>query len=399
MKIQLQNVLYYPSTGGIESFIYNVSKILKETGHEPMILSSKHNKTLSTNDSFGNIEILRHPYYKIRLFPLNILSPIYFVKRLEKYLDNGLFDCDSVWSNFFLDAFASNKTFRKKIPIIYINHAIASNLIKLYSTYSNASVFVRFYVKQLRPQYYLIEKQAINESDKVVTLSKMRKQEICNLYGLEPKRVNVIPPGVDNKKFFPSKKDINLLKEFKIPKDCKIILTIGRLSHEKNLEMLINAFKKIDKKDIFLVIVGDGPERKYLENIVNILNLNKKVIFTGLRNDVLRFYQTADLFVHTSKYEGFGLVYLEAMACKLPCIGLKPDYPNTIVASDEIIDDGNTGLLADSHSVDDLSEKISKLIDDEQFRIRLGNNSRKICEKKFSWEKTVKSLLNLSNSI
>lgn len=399
MKIQLQNVLYHPSTGGIESYIYNTSKELKNLDHTPEILSSKYKKALPEKDSFENVEIIRHPYYKIRPFPLNILSPIYFVKRLEKFLRINSNECDIIWSNFFLDAFASCKAFRKKIPIIYINHAIASNLIRFYCSYSNASIFVKFYVKQLRPQYYLIEKQSVMDSDKVVTLSKMRKKEICDLYNLTQDKVHIIPPGIDIQKFYPSEKDMDLLNELKIPKNCKIILNVGRLSHEKNLEMLINAFNKLKNENIFLIIVGDGPERVYLEEMVKRMNLSKKVIFTGIRNDVQRFYQTSDLLVLTSKYEGFGLVYLEAMACGLPCIGLKPDYPNIIVASDEIIEDKIAGLLADPYSVDDLVEKINKLIQDEHMRKKFGERSRIICEKKYSWTETVKTLLKISKNV
>jgi len=399
MKIQLQNVLYYPSTGGIESYLYNISKKLKETGHKPEILCSQHRKTLPKYDNHENINIVRHPYYKINVFPFNILSPIYFIKRLEKFLKTNVFDCNIIWSNFFLEAFASCKAFRKKTPIIYINHAIASNLMKLYYSYSNANVFVRFYLTNLYPQYFLIEKQAIIESDKVVALSKMRVKEICNLYNLDKDSLIIIPPGVDLQKFYPSKKDLELLKELNISENCKIILTVGRLSHEKNLEMLINAFNKISNENLFLLIVGDGPERMFLEELVKRLKLTKKIIFTGIRNDIERFYKIADLFVLTSKYEGFGLVYLEAMSSGIPCIGLKPDYPNIIVASNEIIDDGKSGFLVDPYSSDDLTEKICKIINDEELKNKMGKNSRKICEERFSWEKTVETLIKESDNL
>lgn len=399
MKIQLQNALYYPSTGGIESYLYNISKILLDIGHEPTILCSQHRKTLLKNDTHENINIIRHPYYKIQIFPFNIFSPIYFIKKLEKFLNKNFFDSDIVWSNFFLEAFASCKAFRKKIPIIHINHANASYLIKLYSSYSNADIFVRFYVRNLFPQYFLIEKQVMIESEKVVVLSKMRLKEICDFFNLDKDKFIVIPPGIDLQKFHPTDKDMTLLKEFNIPKNCKIILTVSRLSHEKNLELLINAFNMISKENLYLIIVGDGPERRYLEELVKRLNLSKKIIFTGIRNDVERFYQTADLFVLTSKYEGFGLVYLEAMSTGLPCIGLKPDYPTTIVANNEIIVDGITGFLADPYSIEDLSEKICKIIDDKNLKNKFGKNSRKICEKRYSWEKTVESLLKESENI
>jgi len=399
MKIQLQNVLYYPSTGGIESYLYNISKKLKEMDHKPEILCSQHKKTLPKYDAHEKIDIIRHPDYRIDIFPINILNPIYYVKNLEKFLYKNYFDSNIIWSNFFLDAFASCKVFRRRIPIIYFNHAIASNLIKLYNSNPTANGFVRFYLTNLYPQYFLIEKQAVKECDKVVALSKMRGKEICDLYNLDMDKLTVVPPGIDLKKFFPSKKDNSLLNELNLPDNCKIILTVGRLSHEKNLEMLIDSFNKISYDNIYLLIVGDGPRRKYLEGIVKRLKLSKKIIFTGIRNDVERFYRIADLFVLTSIYEGFGLVYLEAMSSGIPCIGLKPDYPKIIVASNEIINDGTSGFLVDPYSIDDLIEKICKIIDDENLKNKFGKNSRKICEEKFSWEKTVKTLLKESESL
>ena len=80
----------------------------------------------------------------------------------------------------------------------------------------------------------------------------------------------------------------------------------------------------------------------------------------GNRADVERFYSIADVFVLPSTYEGFGQVFLEAMASGVPCIGLSSDYPNIIVACDEIIRDGRTGYLADPYSIDVLAEKIEK---------------------------------------
>jgi UDP-glucose:(heptosyl)LPS alpha-1,3-glucosyltransferase len=333
------------------------------------------------------------------VFPFNVLSPIYYVKRLEKSLKTNAFDYNIIWSNFFLEAFASCKAFRKKIPVIYIIHAIGSNMIKLHALHSNDKVSLNIYLKSLYPQYFLIEKQVVEECDKVVALSKMRAREICDTYNLDKNRVIVIPPGIDLKKFYPSKKDTNLLKELNLPENCKIILTVCRLSFEKNLEMLINSFNKISNDNVFLIIVGYGTQKEYLEGLVKKLNLTKRVIFTGERNDIERFYRIADLFVLTSIYEGFGLVYLEAMATGIPCIGLKPDYPKIIVSSDEIINNGTTGLLVDPYSVDDLTEKICKIIDDDDLKNKLGKNARRVCEERYSWEKTVEKLLKESEKI
>ena len=399
MKIQLQNIAFYPSTGGIESYIYNVSKKLIEIGHEPTVVCSQLKKTLPKYETYENIKIIRHPYYKIHTYPLSLLAPTYYAKRLEKFLNKEPFDYDIIWSNFFLEAFASCNAFKKKIPIIFFIHAVASNLIKRYKSYPSADIFLRSYVKNIYPQYILMEKKVIKECNKVVALSKTRAREICDLYNIDKNRVAVIPPGIDTKKFYPSEKDKNLLKELNIPENSKIILTVCRLSFEKNVELLMRSLKKILNENVFLVVVGKGAQREYLKELAKKLNLSKKIIFTGERNDIERFYSIADLFALTSTYEGFGIVYLEAMASEVPCIGLKPDYPKISVATDEVISNGVTGFLADPYSIDDLTEKISKIINDEDLKNKLGKNARKICKDRFSWKNTAEKILEESKSI
>lgn len=399
MKIQWQCVNYYPSSGGIVSYVYNVSKELIENGHNPTVICAQLKKSLPKNETHENINIIRHPYYKIHSLPFNILAPIYYEIRLEKFLRKNSIDYDVIFPNFFLEAFASCNVFRKKKPIIFIVHAVASKLIKLYNKYPNADDFLKSYVRNLYQQYYLMEKKAVKESDKIVTLSEMRAREICDLYNIDKEKVIVIPPGINIKKFSPSIKDTNLIKELNLPKNCKIILTVCRLSFEKNIDTLIKAFNKISTENVVLIIVGKGDQKKYLESQVKKLNLTKNIIFTGERKDIERFYSIADLFVLASIYEGFGLVYLEAMASGVPCIGSKPDYPRIIVGSNEVIEDGINGYLADPFSLDSLAEKIDTVLMDDELKNKLGRNARQVCEKKFKWEKTAGTLIRVSEKI
>ena len=397
MKIQLQNITFYPSTGGIENYLYYASKTLLKMGHEPTILCSQHQPNLPAKEIYEGIKIIRHPYYYLPPIPFAPINPIYYVRKLQKFLENNSANYDVIWSRYFYEAYASGKAFKGEIPIIFIQAAIATTLIKIAA--SNTNLISKIYVKSIYPQHYFIEKKAIEMSDKVVVLSHSRMSEICDFYNLSNQKFEVIPPGVDLDIFKPSEKDKTLLKELSLPDISKIILTVCRLSHEKNLEMLIRAFDKINSKDTYLVIVGDGFERTYLEQLVKQLNLTNKTRFVGNRKDIVRFYSIADVFVLPSTYEGFGQVFLEAMASRVPCIGLKPDYPNVMVACDEIVRDGRTGYLADSYSIDDLTEKIEKIISDDDLRDKLGAESRKVCEEEYTWEKCVGSLLNLSQKI
>lgn len=397
MKIQLQNILSYPATGGVENYLYYASKTLLKMGHEPTILCSQHQPNLPVKEVYESINIIRHPYYRFPLIPFAPMIPIYYVKKLQTFLENSSANYDVIWSRSLYEAYASGKSFKGETPIIFIQAAIAVTLSKI--TASNANLISKMCIRSRYPQNYLIEKKAIEMSDRVVVLSHSRMGEICDFYNLSDEKFEVVPPGVDLEIFKPSEKDATLLKELSLPDNSKIILTVCRLSHEKNLEMLITSFNKINNKNAYLVIVGAGTERPYLEQLVKRLNLTNKTRFVGNRMDVERFYSIADVFVLPSTYEGFGQVFLEAMASGVPCIGLRADYPDILVACDEIIRDGRTGYLADPYSIGDLAEKIEKIISNDSLSDKLKMESRKICEEEYTWEKCVGSLLELSQKI
>ena len=397
MKIQLQNTVFYPSTGGIENYLYYASKTLLKMGHEPTILCSQHLPNLPIKEVYEGIKIIRHPNYHLLKIPFAPINQIYYVKKLQKFFENGSANYDVIWSRMFSEAYASGKAFKGKIPIIFIQAAIATTFTKIAS--ANYGLINKIYIKSKIPQYNFIEKKAIEMSDKVVVLSYSRMREICDFYNFNDEKFEVIPPGVDLEIFKPSEKDRTLLKKLRLLDTSKIILTVCRLSHEKNLEMLIKAFNKINIKNTYLVIVGDGLERPYLEQLVKRLNLTNKTRFVGNRADIERFYSIADVFVLPSTYEGFGQVFLEAMASGVPCIGLKSDYPKISVACDGIIIDGRTGYLADPYSIDDLAEKIEKIVSNDALKHKFGMESRKICEEEYTWDKSVESLLELSQKI
>ena len=103
-------------------------------------------------------------------------------------------------------------------------------------------------------------------------------------------------------------------------KDKKIILYVGRFAQVKNLPLLLNAFSMIDKKDVRLVMVGDGPMRDDIERIISDLELNGKVILTGALygDDLYAWYRIADYFVLPSSFEPFGAVVLHPVAAEVP---------------------------------------------------------------------------------
>jgi len=145
-----------------------------------------------------------------------------------------------------------------------------------------------------------------------------------------------------------------------------------------------------------LLIIGDGTEKIKLRQLTKKLNLNKKVKFLGFQKNPEKYLQQSSVFVLASDYEGFGHVFLEAMASGLPCIAFKPNQKKIITASNEIIQDNKTGFLVKNEK--EMIEKINLLLENKSLRNKIGKQARKQVEK-YSWKKTAQKILKFANSI
>ena len=146
------------------------------------------------------------------------------------------------------------------------------------------------------------------------------------------KNYTVINNGIDIEKFKFNqgvrnkiRKELNIENKF-------VIGHVGRFSHEKNHEFIVDVFNEIYKQDknSVLLLIGDGPLKKETEEKVNKLNLSNNVIFTGTKSNVSDYYQAMDIFVLPSFQESFGLVAIEAECSGLPCF-ISEYVPNEVM--------------------------------------------------------------------
>ncbi len=174
-----------------------------------------------------------------------------------------------------------------------------------------------------------------------------------------------------------------------------LVITAGRLSHEKGYDLLIRAFAKLKNHypDWNLLILGEGPRRVELERLVSDLGLKERVFLPGRVKNPYDYYEKADLFVLSSRYEGFGNVLGEAMACGMPVVAAKCSPSVT-----ELVQDGVNGLLAEPDDVDSLTAAMDKLMSDEDRRASLGEQAR-FTSQRFSldsvmalWENLIEEL-------
>ena len=194
-----------------------------------------------------------------------------------------------------------------------------------------------------------------------VAVSEAVKQLWCQSDGIDPARVKVVPNGVPVPK-------IPVGQGTRSEPGRLRIGTVGRLSHEKGMDVLIEAFAlvKAQLPQAELLLVGDGAERPRLEGMVVERGLTDSVRFLGIRDDVPSLMTSFDIFVLPSRSEGLPLAILEAMAAGLPIVA------TNVGGVSEAVQDGKMGFLLPPEEPKALADAIIKLAGDEELRSSLG---------------------------
>ena len=161
------------------------------------------------------------------------------------------------------------------------------------------------------------------------------------------------------------KRDLSKTKE-------RLILNVGRLDDQKNQDLLIKAFANIPNKNWKLVLIGEGTNRLLYTNLIAKLNLQEQVILKGNVNCVEDYYNTASLFVFTSRFEGYPNALTEAMYFGIPCIST--DCPS---GPSELISNAVNGFLIPIGNQNLLETKMKLLMNDENLRTKFNTNALK----------------------
>lgn len=218
--------------------------------------------------------------------------------------------------------------------------------------------------------------------DVLVCVSESDKKLVLKYKTIPKNKIVVIKNGIDIEKFQTTQQEIDDLKNKLRLENNFVLTTIGRLHQQKDFSTILRALKLIlfQIKDIKLLIIGEGPLRKFLEREVKNLNLELYVKFLGACQNIPTLIKLSDLIILSTKWEGLPLVPLEVGASKKP-----------IIASDingvrETIINGETGYLFKSSSEKILAEKILELLKSKDLREKTGEKAFKFVSKNFSKE-------------
>lgn len=225
---------------------------------------------------------------------------------------------------------------------------------------------------------------SVRKAKKIITISQSSKNDIIKYYKVSESRVEVVYPGV-KERFMNKKLDGKNFRHQAIT--GKYILFVGTLQPRKNIQRLIEAFSKLQKDKLQLVMVGKkGWMYRDILRAPKKFGVEKKVIFLDFISDenLPQLYENAQCFVLPSLYEGFGLPILEAM--KYGC----PVLTSNISSLPEV--GGEAALYFDPYNVNDMAEKIDRVLSDSNLRKDMIEKGKKQV-KKFSWEKSAEKVL------
>jgi len=365
LKLILMNYGFCRNLGGIERFLYEISNEYVKQGLDVSIFTKLTGNIYNLKNNRIKLVVHGVPDLKKHLLFIKPLTLSLYIKKIAKNLP--FHDIVIARHPYYTFAMSYLKNYKQLIYVPALCYPRYQFMI--------ANFKEKFWATVWYLQYYFIELRALQAAHKICVLSYKKRNEIKKFYKLK-KEVNVVYPGVDTEHFKPDSTK---------KADTFTFLYAGRFSKEKRLDFLIKAFKAISKNSK-LILLGEGNEKIKLQTLALRLNLIKEIEFLEATHTPAKVYPRADVICLPSKYEGFGHVVLEAMAC-----GLVPIVYHTAGVA-EIIKN-KVGFVCKNNK--EFICAMKKLNNKKVAINELSNKARETALK-YSWEKTAKKIIDFS---
>jgi len=239
--------------------------------------------------------------------------------------------------------------------------------------------------------YEIIEAFIVKRIDRIIAVDAATNKFYINKFPQLKKKIHVIPVGIDPEMFKPMDK-YALREKYKLFKNDKIILYVGRHSKEKELDVLIKSFRNVKAKstNCKLLLVGDGREKSNLKDLVSVLKLNNVIFMDAVEhNKIPEIMNCADIFALCSLYEGMPTVVLEALTCGIPVVS------TDVGDVHKVVKDGETGYIVKTRTEEELSDKLIKtLLNSDRFK----ENCIKTAQE-YLWDKISKQIIGVYNEV
>lgn len=330
MKVLITTDWYEPVINGVVTSVMNLSRQLRERGHEVKILTlSRTYHSYIEGDVIYAGSIGMGCIYPQARVKIPVVAGDYMEMLLDWKPDIVHSQCE--FSTFFL---AKRIESELHIPIVHTYHTVYEDYTHYFSP---QKAWGRNIVQLMTRKLSSAVETLIAPSDKI--------RKILDGYQVSCP-VEVIPSGISLEKYQVCKEEgwrEKIREQLGIPQDALVLVYVGRMAKEKNIEELLEYQKEAEKSGVILLLVGDGPHLLELKKKAEELDVMQNVYFTGMISpeEVGHYYQAGDLFVSASTSETQGMTYAEALAGGIPLLCRRDG------CLEQVVTDGENGWQYD----------------------------------------------------
>lgn len=350
MNIGLFTDTYYPELNGVANSVYLLKKELEKKGHNVYVITTKIP---------GNAEdepgVFRVPSTSVSFVPERRLGMFYHPK-IALQIHKMKLDIIHTHTEFSIGMFGRIMAHELFVPVVHTYHTIYedyTHYIKKYvSKEERAKKFVKMY-----------SKISVRGAEELIVPTQ-KVADLMIRYNVKPD-INVIPTGIELNRFYERDSweySHELKKKLGIPEDGRVVLYLGRVSEEKNIDEIMNYLNQYMEKDpkVYFLLVGDGPHKITLEKTAKGLSNGKNIIFAGAKpwDEITHYYQLADVFASASTSETQGLTYIEALASGIPVLAKKDP------CLQGVLEDGYNGYTFEDEG--EFHKSLSRILENEE---------------------------------
>jgi glycosyltransferase involved in cell wall biosynthesis len=392
LRIIMVIAAFYPYTGGAEKQAQKLASSLVKKNADVTVVTGRWDNNLKKIEKFKGFKIIRNftNFYFRKKEKINTDKSFFYSGHLDrkskiksvKIILRKIFVRLSVYI-YQVSLFFFLISQRKNYDVINVNQVLYPAFIStLCARFLKKAVIAKVGssgfnsdINQIKkfPEGKLQLKYILKNIDRIVCTSRIMKEEFVK-EGADENKIVIIRNGVNVEDFERSYER------------CNTMVTMGRFIKSKNIVTLINAFSRFIEatdKELKLILIGNGPERDNILNLINKLGLGDKIVLTGMVSNPEEFLKESDLFIFPSLVEGISNSLIEAMSLKLPCI--VSNIPGNI----EVIGDNNSnkavkegefivsecGIFFNPSDISGLVKAIKYIFNNSEVRKKIGKNS------------------------
>ena len=385
MKIVFATDTYWPRCNGATVSIDAFKREFELLGHEVHIIAPAYPNMEETGDR----SIHRFKSYQFIFSPEDRLvwkAERWRIFRTLKSIQPDVIHCHT---EFQLSLMVMRYGYKRGIPVVFTSHTYWEEYINLYMPFPD---------KIGRQVARSVQRAALKMVDRVVTPSEAMR-EVLRSYGIK-KQIDILPTGVPEEEFSEVdraevRRNSFLFTDFPFLKDRPLLLYVGRVSREKNMDFILNHFKRLQEShpDSRLIITGGGPYLAELKKHAMKEKLNGKIAFTGYvpREKVCELYALADIFVFASKTETQGLVTIESMMSGTPVVAIGE-------MGTKIVMNGDNGGFMVPEDQEIFTRRVIELLDSPELWREKSEEARQYA-KQWSSRRMAGKLLTIYNEL